>query len=67
MEKSTLKIPDISCGHCVNAVKSELEEMDGVSAVTGVPEDKTVTVQWDPPATLDAIRDKLKEINYPAE
>ena len=67
MEKNTFKIPNISCGHCVNAVKSELEEMDGVSSVTGVPEEKTVTVQWDLPATMEAIEDKLKEINYPAE
>ena len=66
MEKETLKIPNISCGHCVNAIKEELGELDGVKSVQGIPDDKTITVQWDSPATLNSIKDKLKEINYPA-
>ncbi len=66
MERETLKIPNISCGHCVQAIKEELGEMDGVESVEGVPDDKTVTVQWESPATLETIKNKLKEINYPA-
>ncbi len=66
MEKETLKIPKISCGHCVNAIREELGEMDGVRSVEGVPNDKIITVQWESPATLESIKNKLKEINYPA-
>ena len=67
MEKQTFTVPNISCGHCVNAIKEELSEMDGVRRVDGNPDNKSVTVAWDAPATLDTIRETLKEINYPAE
>jgi copper chaperone CopZ len=67
MEKKTLSVPNISCGHCVMSVKNELSEIDGVSSVEGNPGDKTITVEWDSPATLAIIEDKLREINYPAQ
>ncbi|MFO8085107.1 MAG: heavy-metal-associated domain-containing protein [Desulfobacterales bacterium] len=67
MEKSTLKISNISCGHCVNAIKNELVEIEGIKTVEGDPGEKTITVEWQSPATMEIIRDKLKEINYPAE
>ncbi|MCK4987935.1 MAG: heavy-metal-associated domain-containing protein [Desulfobacterales bacterium] len=66
MEKKTFSIPGISCGHCVNAIKTELNELDGVSTVEGNIEGKSVEVQWDTPATEDSIKNKLTEINYPA-
>jgi copper chaperone len=66
MEKKTFSIPSISCGHCVNAIKNELTELDGVSSVDGDIEGKTVEVQWNAPATEDIIKNKLAEINYPA-
>ena len=66
MEKKTFSIPNISCGHCVNAIKTELGELDGVAAVEGSIEGKSVEVEWDAPATEDSIKNKLSEINYPA-
>ncbi len=48
------------------AIENELTEMDGVSGMEGNPEDKSITVEWDAPATLEKITEKLKEINYPA-
>ncbi len=66
MEKATLNIPNISCGHCVNRVKNALSELDGVSAVDGNPETKDVSVDYDAPATIERIREVLKEIDYPA-
>ena len=66
MQSETFSIPNISCGHCVNSIKNELSELDGVKTVEGSPEDKQVTVQWESPATLDKIKETLKEINYPA-
>jgi len=67
MEKQTFSIPNISCGHCVMTIKNELSELEGVKAVEGSPENKSVAVEWEAPATLEAIRALLKEINYPAE
>ena len=66
MEKTTLNIPNISCGHCVNSIKNELSDLDGVQTVAGNPDSKSVTVAWDAPATLDGIKALLQEINYPA-
>jgi hypothetical protein len=34
--------------------------------VEGDPASKSVTLEWDAPATLDKIKETLKEINYPA-
>ncbi len=67
MEKQTLTIPNITCGHCVMSIKNELSELEGVSGVDGDPGHKTVTVSWDTPATLDKIKALLEEINYPAQ
>lgn len=66
MERKTLAVPNISCGHCVKTITNELTEIKGVSQVEGDVEGKKVTVEWDAPATLDKIKETLKEINYPA-
>jgi len=66
MEKKTLSVPNISCGHCVMSIKNELNELEGVKEVEGNPENKSITVEWDAPTTLEKIKDTLKDINYPA-
>ena len=66
MEKKTFSIPNISCGHCVMAIKNELSELNGVEMVDGNPETKSVDVEWEAPITEDKIKQTLKEINYPA-
>ena len=66
MEKETLSIPGIACGHCVMSIQNELGEISGVSKVTGDPAGKSITVEWDAPATIETIREKLAQINYPA-
>jgi copper chaperone len=66
MEKTTFTIPNISCGHCVMSIKNELSDLEGVSAVEGDPEKKSMTVTWEAPATLESIKAQLAEINYPA-
>ena len=47
------------------SIKNELTELEGVSAVDGNPELKSVTVAWEAPATLEGIKALLREINYP--
>ena len=67
MEETILTIPNISCGHCVMAVKNELADLDGVVSVEGDAAKKQVTVKWNTPATLEKIKEALRGINYPAE
>ncbi len=66
MEK-TFRVPNISCGHCVMSIKNELSDLPGVSAVSGDPATKEITVTWSEPASEEKIRKTLAEINYPAE
>jgi len=66
MEKETFLIPNISCEHCVMSIKNELTELDGVKTVEGSPDAKTIDVEWESPATLEMIKETLKEINYPS-
>lgn len=65
MEKKSLSIPNINCGHCVMAIKNELGDIKGVSKVEGDAGKKEITVEWDTPATLEQIKIALKEIDYP--
>jgi copper chaperone len=67
MTRKTFKIPNISCNHCVMTIKRELEELEGVTQVTGNAETKEVSAEWESPATWDSITSLLAEINYPVE
>lgn len=66
MAIKTFSIPNISCDHCVSSIKNELSELEGVTTVEGDPGEKSITVEFEPPATLEQIKETLKEINYPA-
>ena len=66
MEKETFSIPNISCGHCVMAIKNELGELEGIKTVDGNPDTKSIEVEWESPASLEKIKATLEEINYPA-
>ena len=59
-------IPNISCMHCVHTIKTEVGEFAGVRSVEADAQTKQVTILFDPPATEEAIKKLLAEINYPA-
>lgn len=68
MESKTVKVPSISCGHCVMTIQREVAELPGVSSVNAEQETKRVTVSWDPDATdWVVIEGRMKEINFPPE
>jgi copper chaperone len=67
MQTKTFKVPNISCGHCVHTVQSELGELEGVKRVVADESSKLVTVEWEAPQTWENIKAVLEEINYPAE
>ena len=67
MDTISLTIPNISCGHCIHTIKMELMEMEGVTEVTTDLAAKQVNVVFSAPANEEAIKNLLKEINYPAE
>jgi copper chaperone CopZ len=65
MSKVTYEVPNISCGHCVHTIKTELSELAGVKAVGASQETRQVVVEFDDPADEEQIVALLTEINYP--
>lgn len=66
MTTVTYSIPNISCGHCVHTVKSEVSELPGVLSVDAELTTKQATITFEPPATEEKIKSLLQVINYPA-
>ena len=64
MERKIFQVPNIGCNGCVNTIKSEVSQINGVQTVNGVVDTKTVTVEWEAPATWQQIEATLKEIDY---
>lgn len=67
MTSVTFNVPSIHCGQCVRTIEMELGELKGVTAVKADLDTKTVQVDYQAPATLEQIKDTLKEIDYPPE
>lgn len=67
MKTVTYSIPNISCGHCVHTIKTEVSDMEGVKSVEANEQTKQAVVVFDAPATEDQIVKLLKEINYPPQ
>ena len=66
MSSRTVKVPNISCGHCVKTIEREVGEMAGVSSVSASQESREVTVDWDDDRTSwQEVEALLEEINYP--
>lgn len=67
MESKTFKVPNIGCDGCVNTIKGELCDLEGVKTVDGVVDTKMVTVQYEAPANWESIVSTLEEIDYAPE
>lgn len=67
MARRTLKVPNISCEHCIRTIKREVGALPGVSAVEGEVETQEVTVVYDGERTLEKVMGTLEEIGYPSE
>lgn len=67
MNSKTFTVPNISCGHCVHTIETEVGEIAGVSRVKAAQDTKQVTIEWESPASWEQIQATLQEINYPPE
>jgi copper chaperone CopZ len=65
MSTVTYEVPNISCGHCVHTIQTELSELAGVTKVAASQADRKVTIEFSDPATEEGIMALMKEINYP--
>jgi len=66
MEK-TFRVPNIGCNGCVNTIKGELGDMEGIRRVDGVADTKMITVEYDNPADWGKIVSALQDIDYAPE
>ena len=67
MNNKQVKIPGISCGHCVRTIESEVSALEGVVSVKADENSKMIDVSWDIPQNWETIKALLIEINYPPE
>ena len=65
MEKVTLNVEGMSCGHCVKAVEGSVGELNGVSNVKVNLENGTVDVEFNADTvTLDKIKETIDDQGY---
>lgn len=58
-------VPNISCGHCVHTIQTELADLAGIKSVKADVNAKVVEIVFESPATEASIQELLSEINYP--
>jgi copper chaperone CopZ len=58
-------VPNISCGHCVHTIQTELADLAGVKTVKADAPGKFVEIVFEAPASEETIKKLLSEINYP--
>ena len=67
MTKAVLEAPDISCDHCIMTIEKAVTKL-GAQFLSGDPESKTVTLEYDPEAvSLEAIEEAMEEEGYPVK
>lgn len=66
MTHVTLSVPDISCGHCEQAVTSALSGVAGIQGVTVDIPGRQARVEFDPAQVdIERMSNILAEANYP--
>jgi copper ion binding protein len=65
MSTMTYSVPGMTCGHCQQAIETEVGALDGVASVSVDLATKLVTV--DGTAADDAIRAAIVEAGYEAD
>ncbi len=65
MAEKTLKIPDMSCGHCKAAVEGELNKLSGVERANADVERGTVEVTYNEgTVTTEDLKGAIEEAGY---
>ena len=65
MTEKTLRVPDMSCGHCKAAVEGELNKLSGVKKANADLEKGTVEVSYDEgTVSTEDLKDAIEEAGY---
>ena len=67
-QETTLKVPALHCGSCVNTLTATLKALPSVEVIQADTETKLVRVTFDESAvSVDQIRAALDEVGFSAE
>ncbi|PGT79569.1 copper chaperone CopZ [Bacillus sp. AFS040349] len=65
MEKITLNVKGMSCGHCVNSIEGSVGRLKGVSNVKVDLNSGSVDVEYNPnEVTLETIKETIDDQGY---
>lgn len=64
MSTTTYKVEGMTCGHCVNAVTTEVSKIDGVNDVHVDLDSGNVTVTSNAPLSSDAVKAAVDEAGF---
>ena len=65
MTEKTLRVPDMSCGHCKAAVEGELSKLSGVRKANADVEKGAVEVTYDEgTVTTEDLKGAIEEAGY---
>ncbi|MGM0888897.1 MAG: copper chaperone CopZ [Bacillota bacterium] len=65
MEKNTLNVKGMSCGHCIKAIEGSVGKLSGVNSVKVILDSGTVEVEFNPnDVTLDFIKETIDDQGY---
>jgi copper chaperone len=68
MENVTLNVQGMSCGHCVKAVESSVNELNGIESVNVNLEEAKVTVAFDhAQVSVAQIKETIEDQGYEVE
>lgn len=67
MTDKTIKVPDITCGHCKSSIEGAVSKLPSVSRVEVNVENKQVAVTYDPPEALAQIVQAIEEQGFEIE
>jgi copper chaperone len=65
MTEKTLRVPDMSCGHCKAAVEGELNRLVGVERANADVEKGTIEVSYDEgTVSTENLKEAIEEAGY---
>lgn len=66
-KKLVMKIPNISCEHCVARIEDALTEITGVMKVKGNVKKQQIKAVLSDSSVENDVKEKLSEIGYPVK
>lgn len=64
MTTQTISVPEIHCDHCKMSIEGAVNAVEGVKTASVDVPAATVAVEYDDPATLEAIKGAIEEQGY---